>query len=131
MTGSSPATGKPARSRDPATLFGPIEGTLARDSRNGAGAIRAFGEHKLPSATAEVAKSRMTGSSPATGKPAANGAVENRRSTVLIEPDGRLSRDPATLFGPIEGTLARDSRNGAGAIPAPCPRRPPRWRSRG
>ncbi|MEH3144399.1 MAG: malate/lactate/ureidoglycolate dehydrogenase [Methylobacterium frigidaeris] len=37
---------------------------------------------------------------------------------VLIEPDGRLSSDPATLFGPIEGTLARDSRNGEGAIRA-------------
>ncbi|MFE1602125.1 malate/lactate/ureidoglycolate dehydrogenase [Methylobacterium sp. ID0610] len=37
---------------------------------------------------------------------------------VLIEPDGRLSADPRTLFGPIEGTPERDSRRGEGAIRA-------------
>lgn len=31
---------------DPAMLYGPIEGTLRRDTRFGLGAIRAFGEHK-------------------------------------------------------------------------------------
>jgi uncharacterized oxidoreductase len=33
-------------SADPRTLYGPIEGTHVRDSANGAGALRAFGEHK-------------------------------------------------------------------------------------
>jgi uncharacterized oxidoreductase len=36
----------------------------------------------------------------------------------LIEPDGRLSTDPRTLYGPIEGTHVRDARKGAGAIRA-------------
>jgi hydroxycarboxylate dehydrogenase B len=33
-------------SSDPRTLYGPIEGTHVRDSANGAGALRTFGEHK-------------------------------------------------------------------------------------
>jgi uncharacterized oxidoreductase len=36
----------------------------------------------------------------------------------LIEPDGRLSTDPGTLYGPIDGVGARDYRNGRGAIRA-------------
>lgn len=36
----------------------------------------------------------------------------------LIEPDGRLSADPSTLYGPIEAGSSRDARNGAGAIRA-------------
>lgn len=36
----------------------------------------------------------------------------------LIEPDGRLSSDPATLYGPIAGGGARDYRTGRGAIRA-------------
>lgn len=36
----------------------------------------------------------------------------------LIEPDGRLSSDPRTLYGPIEGMAVRDARNGPGAIRA-------------
>ena len=36
----------------------------------------------------------------------------------LIEPDGTLSTDPTTLYGPIEGTSLRDSANGAGALRA-------------
>jgi hydroxycarboxylate dehydrogenase B len=35
----------------------------------------------------------------------------------LIEPDGQLSADPATLFGPLDGD-ARDNQRGAGAIRA-------------
>jgi uncharacterized oxidoreductase len=34
----------------------------------------------------------------------------------LVEPDGRLSTDPRTLYGPIEGTHVRDPANGAGAL---------------
>jgi hydroxycarboxylate dehydrogenase B len=44
------------------------------------------------------------------GKPLPDGS--------LIDPDGRLSTDPATLYGPLEGTLDRDHRKGAGAIRA-------------
>jgi len=42
------------------------------------------------------------------GKPVPQGS--------LIEPDGRLSSDPSTLYGPIEGTLNRDVANGEGAL---------------
>lgn len=35
-----------APSSDPRTLYGPIEGTTIRDPSNGAGALRAFGDHK-------------------------------------------------------------------------------------
>lgn len=36
----------------------------------------------------------------------------------LIEPDGALSADPRTLYGPIEGTHVRDPGNGPGALRA-------------
>jgi uncharacterized oxidoreductase len=36
----------------------------------------------------------------------------------LIGPDGQLSTDPATLYGPLEGGPDRDHRNGKGAIRA-------------
>ncbi len=36
----------------------------------------------------------------------------------LIEPDGRLSTDPETLYGPIESGRTRDASKGAGAIRA-------------
>ncbi len=36
----------------------------------------------------------------------------------LIEPDGRLSTDPRTLYGEIAGTHVRDPANGAGALRA-------------
>jgi hydroxycarboxylate dehydrogenase B len=44
------------------------------------------------------------------GKPVPHGA--------LIEPDGTLSSDPRTLYGPIEGTHVRDSALGEGALRA-------------
>jgi uncharacterized oxidoreductase len=44
------------------------------------------------------------------GKPVPTGS--------LIEPDGRLSNDPATLYGPIEPGAARLASNGHGAIRA-------------
>ncbi len=44
------------------------------------------------------------------GKPVPTGS--------LIEPDGRLSNDPATLYGPIEPGAARLASNGQGAIRA-------------
>ncbi|MBM0207587.1 Ldh family oxidoreductase [Micromonospora sp. STR1s_5] len=34
----------------------------------------------------------------------------------LIDPDGTLSADPATLYGPLDGTPDRDHRKGKGAI---------------
>ena len=36
----------------------------------------------------------------------------------LISPDGRLSSDPATLYGPLEGTYERNPANGPGALRA-------------
>ena len=36
----------------------------------------------------------------------------------LIEPDGTLTADPRTLYGPIEGTHVRDSTRGTGALRA-------------
>ena len=36
----------------------------------------------------------------------------------LIEPDGTLSADPRTLYGPIENTSVRDPANGVGALRA-------------
>jgi len=42
------------------------------------------------------------------GKPVPHGT--------LIEPDGRLSNDPRTLYGPIEGSHVRDSAKGDGAL---------------
>ncbi|PPQ34498.1 malate/lactate/ureidoglycolate dehydrogenase [Rhodopila globiformis] len=42
------------------------------------------------------------------GKPVPPGA--------LIEPSGKLSSDPRTLYGPIDGTRVRDSANGEGAL---------------
>jgi uncharacterized oxidoreductase len=36
----------------------------------------------------------------------------------LIDPQGRLSTDPATLYGPYDTTSPRDARNGEGAIRA-------------
>ena len=48
----------------------------------------------LPSATTEVAKSRMKSSPPGLGTPTAIGAVEHLASA---EPNGATIRDPATL----------------------------------
>ncbi|HBK05717.1 MAG TPA: malate/lactate/ureidoglycolate dehydrogenase [Acetobacteraceae bacterium] len=42
------------------------------------------------------------------GKPVPHGS--------LIEPSGKLSSDPRTLYGPIEGTHVRNSANGEGAL---------------
>jgi uncharacterized oxidoreductase len=36
----------------------------------------------------------------------------------LIEPDGRLSQDPSTLYGPLDDTAVRNNRKGPGAIRA-------------
>ena len=71
----------------------------------------------LPSATAEVAKSRITGSAPRIGKPIENGAVEMRRST---PPKGATSWLPATLTKWTETSPA------SAAISAHSPMRP-RW----
>lgn len=36
----------------------------------------------------------------------------------LIDPEGGMSTDPETLYGPLAGTIERDHRNGVGAIRA-------------
>ena len=48
----------------------------------------------LPSATSEVAKSRITGRPPGCGIPMQTGAVENRRST---PPNGATSTEPVDI----------------------------------
>ena len=60
-------------------------------------------------ATSTVAEGKVLVASNG-GKPLPAGA--------LIEPDGTLSADPRTLYGPIEGTSLRDPANGAGALRA-------------
>ena len=62
----------------------------------------------LDFATSAVAEGKVLVASRG-GKPLPQGA--------LIEPDGSLSADPATLFGPLEG-VERDNQRGAGAIRA-------------
>jgi len=63
----------------------------------------------LDFATSSVAEGKVLVASNG-GKPLPTGA--------LIEPDGTLSTDPRTLYGPIEGTHVRDSANGLGALRA-------------
>lgn len=63
----------------------------------------------LDFATSAVAEGKVLVASNG-GKPLPEGA--------LITADGRLSTDPATLYGPLEGTRTRDYRNGPGAIRA-------------
>ena len=63
----------------------------------------------LDFATSAVAEGKVLVASNG-GKPLPSGS--------LIDPDGRLSTDPATLYGSLEGTTERDARRGAGAIRA-------------
>jgi uncharacterized oxidoreductase len=63
----------------------------------------------LDFATSTVAEGKVLVASNG-GKPLPAGA--------LIEPDGTLSTNPSTLYGPIEGTSTRDSAQGAGALRA-------------
>ena len=63
----------------------------------------------LDFATSAVAEGKVLVASQG-GKPLPEGS--------LIEPDGTLSTDPSTLYGPIVGTTARDARVGPGAIRA-------------
>jgi uncharacterized oxidoreductase len=63
----------------------------------------------LDFATSTVAEGKVLVASNG-GKPLPEGA--------LIEPDGTLSTNPTTLYGPIAGTTLRDSANGAGALRA-------------
>ena len=63
----------------------------------------------LDFATSAVAEGKVLVASNG-GKPLPDGS--------LIDPDGRLSTDPETLYGPLTATSARDYRNGEGAIRA-------------
>ena len=69
----------------------------------------------LPSATTEVAKSRIVGSLPSRGMPTAKGAVESRRSRA---PKG------ATRIEPEAVTKWMETRPCAAAISAHSPMRP-------
>ena len=63
----------------------------------------------LDFATSTVAEGKVLVASNG-GKPLPEGA--------LIDPDGTLSTNPETLYGPIAGTSLRDSARGAGALRA-------------
>ncbi len=63
----------------------------------------------LDFATSMVAEGKVLVASNG-GKPVPHGA--------LIDPDGTLSSDPRTLYGPIENTSIRDPGNGEGALRA-------------
>lgn len=63
----------------------------------------------LDFATSLVAEGKVLVASQG-GKPVPPGA--------LITPDGELSSDPATLYGPVEGAAVRDPANGDGALRA-------------
>ena len=63
----------------------------------------------LDFATSIVAEGKVLVASQG-GKPLPEGS--------LIGPDGRQSRDPATLYGPLDGTADRDHGKGVGAIRA-------------
>ena len=63
----------------------------------------------LDFATSMVAEGKVLVASNG-GKPIPHGA--------LIGPDGALSSDPRTLYGPIENTIVRDPGNGEGALRA-------------
>ena len=63
----------------------------------------------LDFATSVVAEGKVLVASNG-GKPVPHGA--------LIDPDGTLSNDPATLYGPLAGTSVRDAAMGLGALRA-------------
>jgi uncharacterized oxidoreductase len=91
-------------------LVAPFGGTSRRFSTNPVCIAAPTGEGGLlllDSATSLVAEGKVLVASNG-GKPVPDGA--------LIEPDGQLSADPRTLYGPIEGTHVRDVANGSGAL---------------
>ena len=92
-------------------LVAPFAGVNRRFSTNPIciGVPLAEGPIILDFATSLVAEGKVLVASNG-GKPVPHGA--------LIEPDGTLSSDPRTLYGPIEGTHVRDSAQGAGALRA-------------
>jgi uncharacterized oxidoreductase len=90
-------------------LVAPYGGVNRRFSTNPVciAAPTAEGPLVLDFATSLVAEGKVLVASNG-GKPVPPGS--------LIEPDGTLSADPRTLYGPIEGTHVRDSALGAGAL---------------
>jgi uncharacterized oxidoreductase len=90
-------------------LVAPFGGTSRRFSTNPVciAAPTENGLLLLDFATSLVAEGKVLVASNG-GKPVPEGA--------LIEPDGRLSSIPSTLYGPIDGTLERDVANGSGAL---------------
>jgi uncharacterized oxidoreductase len=90
-------------------LVAPFGGVNRRFSTNPVciAAPTAEGPLVLDFATSLVAEGKVLVASNG-GKPVPPGS--------LIEPDGTLSSDPRTLYGPIEGTHVRDSAQGAGAL---------------
>ncbi len=92
-------------------LVAPFGGTSRRFSTNPIciAAPAEGGLLLLDFATSLVAEGKVLVASNG-GKPVPHGA--------LIDPDGTLTSDPRTLYGPIEGTHVRDAAQGAGALRA-------------
>ena len=84
-------------STDPATLYGPLEGTTERDHRNGTGAIRAMGEHKGSGLAlmCELLGGALTGSGTSGPEPHrfANGMVSIYMSPAMFGSEGVIARD--------------------------------------
>ena len=92
-------------------LVAPFGGTSRRFSTNPICITVPLPEGRLvlDFATSLVAEGKVLVASNG-GKPVPPGS--------LIEPDGTLSTNPETLYGPIAGTHVRDPANGAGALRA-------------
>lgn len=76
-----------ALSRDPAVLYGPLDGNQGRDPRKGPGAIRAFGEHKGSGLAffCEILAGALTGGG--TAGPEPRDRVTNGMLSIYMAPD--------------------------------------------
>lgn len=76
-------------SSDPATLYGPVEGTAVRDPGNGDGALRAFGDHKGSGLAfmCEILAGCLTGSPTAGPLPGSKrGGIVNGMLSIYLAP---------------------------------------------
>lgn len=90
-------------SSDPRTLYGPIEGTTVRDPGNGAGALRAFGDHKGSGLAfmCEILAGCFAGSPTAGPLPGGTrGGIVNGMLSIYL--------DPGHFSGASFATIARD-----------------------
>ena len=129
-----------AMSGDPRVLYGPIEGTTARDPGNGDGALRAFGEHKGSGIAfmCEILAGCFAGCPTAGPLPGGKrGGIVNGMVSIYLDPghfgSRRLCRGGAVLRRARPRLPARPTRRdraGARRRRGPHPRCPPaRWRA--